>query len=218
MNGPTYSICLDVGAEQDYSVFTILRRLQNMEPDPARDKDTIGLPHYGLVYLEQMPLKTRYPDVYERAEYIHKSVRGDCHFLVDATGVGNPVVQSLRHLSPIPIVIVSGLTVNARENGGYNVPKREIVTALQGVMHSRRLQIAKGLPHQEQLKKEILSFKMRPRDSGNIEYGAASERIHDDMVMSLAINIWYNERMYGYKMEADLLKQEEAYDPFEAYA
>lgn len=218
MIGPTYSVCLDVGSEQDYSVFSILRRLQNLEPNPAGEKDDLGLPHYGLVYLEQMALKTRYPDIYDRAEYILKSIRGDCHFLVDATGVGNPVVQAIRHLNPIPIVIVSGLTVNARENGGYNVPKREIVTSLQAVMHSRRLQIAKGLPHQEQLKKEILSFKMKPRDSGNIEYGAASERVHDDIVMSLAINIWYNERMYGYKMTSDLLTRDEEYDPFEAYA
>lgn len=218
MMGPTYSVCLDVGSEQDYSVFTILRRLENREGNPAADKPDYGLPHYGLVYLEQMPLKTRYPDVYDRAEYILKSIHNDAHFLVDASGVGNPVVQAMQHLNPIPIVIVSGLTVNVRESGGYNVPKRDIVTALQGVMHSRRLQIAKALPFQEQLKKQILGFKMKPRESGNVEFAAMSERTHDDVVMSLAINIWYNEKVYGYKMPADLITKEEAYDPFEEYA
>lgn len=213
---PRYSVCLDVGSEQDHSVFTVLRYIDARIKNPAGED--IDLPHYGLVYLEQMPLKTQYPEIIARAAYILDSMRHNAHFLVDATGVGNPVVQMMQHLNPIPIVIVSGHTVNQRETGGYNVPKREIVTSLQAVMHGRRLQIAKGLDHIEQLKKEILGFKMKVRDSGSIGWEAASERTHDDIVMSLGVNVWYNEKMYGYRMSSNLFESsEEPYDPFEAY-
>ena len=215
---PTYSVCLDVGSERDHSVFTILRILDHKIANPAEPVDDSGMPHYGLVYLEQMPVKTQYNAIMDRADYIITSVKRDCHFLVDATGVGNPVVQMLQHLAPIPIVIVSGHTVNARENGGYNVPKREIVTSLQAIMHSRRLMIAAGLPHLEDLRKQMLSFKMKQRDTGSLGFEAATERTHDDIVMSLAVNVWYLERMYGYKISADTLIQEEVYDPFEHYA
>ncbi len=218
MIGPTFSVCADVGSEQDHTVFTVLRRLDQRLPNPRADIDDYGLPHYGLVYLEEMPLKTPYPAVCDRAREILAKVR-DAHFLVDATGVGNPVVQMMMDLAPIPIVIVTGHTVNARENGGYNVPKREIVTALQAVLHDRRLRIAPDLPRAERLREQILSFKMKPRQSGNMAFEAETERTHDDMVLSLAINAWYNERMYGYRIEAeDLVDPGEPYDPFLHYA
>ena len=215
---PTYSVSLDVGSEQDHSVFSILRILQHKIANPAEPVDDTGLPHYGLVYLEVMPLKTQYNAVEDRAQAILHGIRNDCHFLVDATGVGNPIYQRLQPLGAIPIIVVSGHTVNARENGGYNVPKRDIVTSLQAVMHSRRLQIASQLPHLDDLRKQILGFKMKPRDSGSLGFEARVEKTHDDIVMSLAVNVWYLERMYGYKISADTLIQEEVYDPFEHYA
>lgn len=215
---PTYSVCLDIGSEQDFSVFTILRIMEHKIANPAEPVDDTGLPHYGLVFLEQMPLKTRYPVIIDRAGAIIRSLRGNCHFLVDASGAGNPVVQMMQELNPIPIFIVGGTIVNARESGGYNVPKREIVTSLQSIMHAGRLQIASGLPHLDQLRNQILGFKMKQRDSGVQAFEAATERTHDDIVMSLAVNVWYLERLYGYKISASTVLPEVEYDPFEAYS
>lgn len=221
MTGPKYSICLDVGAEQDHSVFTVLERKHHMKPELAHrynENDTIGLPHYNLVFLEQLPLKTSYPAIIERTQDILENpvIKNNNHFLIDASGVGNPLMQMMysKGLAPIGVVIVSGLTVNAREGGGYNVPKRDLVTSLQAVMNSRRLQIPKNLPNIEQLRSQILNFKMKQKQSGSIGFEAASERVHDDIVMSLAINIWYLERLYAYEISYTEDKGLEQYDPF----
>lgn len=216
---PRFCLSLDVGSERDHSVLSLIDKKTQYSRSPEGEE--MQLPTYDLPFLERFQLRTPYEVIRQRTEAIlHNpmlSTQG-CHLLIDATGVGNPVVQMFQDLSPIPVVITSGSTVNALGSGGYSVPKRDIVTSLQAVMQSRRLRIAAGLQDIEQLKKEILGFKMRPPSArGYIAFESDTESTHDDIVMSLAINIWYLERMYGYKIPA-ALSELQAYDPLVAYS
>ena len=216
---PKYCLALDVGSERDHSVLTLLSRNVNVTMTPNGEET--HLPSYDLPFLERFPLRTPYEVILNRTkEVMHNpllSTKG-CVLLIDATGVGNPVVQMFQELGPIAVVISSGHVVNALANGGYSVPKRDLVTSLQAVMQSRRLRIASGLKDIEKLKKEILGFKMKPPTrTGHIQFEAESETTHDDIVMSLAMGIWYLEKLFGYKIPENLVEPEH-YDPLEAYS
>jgi len=216
---PRFCLSLDVGSERDHSVLTLLDRKTQYSRGPSGEE--INLPTYDLPFLERFKLRTPYEQIFNRTqEVMHNpllSTKG-CQLLIDATGVGNPIVQMFRKLGPIPIVISAGAVVNALSSGGYSVPKRDIVTSLQAVMQSRRIRIASGLEDIEQLKKEILGFKMRPPTSrGYIAFESDTEATHDDIVMSLAVAVWYLEKLYGYKIPAGIGDQE-SYDPLEIYA
>jgi hypothetical protein len=76
---------------------------------------------------------------------------------VDQTGVGRAVVDMLRQAAGwvVPVTITGGHTVSRADNGSYHVPKKELVTCLQLVMQSRRLQIARSLPDAATLVREL---------------------------------------------------------------
>ena len=65
--------------------------------------------------------------------------------IVDATGVGAPVVDMLRKADLpcrlMPVTITGG-EHDAPVRGGYHVPKRELLTGLQVLVQSGGLQIS----------------------------------------------------------------------------
>jgi hypothetical protein len=87
-------------------------------------------------YLERIPLGTSYPDIVERVCELVRSLelRWKCVLLVDAMGVGAPVVDLLRRAGleckMVPVTITGG-EHPARGADGWRVPKRDLVTAVQ---------------------------------------------------------------------------------------
>src|SRR5215207_410698 len=57
-------------------------------------------PIYEVVYLERLPLGTRYPEVvgHVRTLLATQPLQGNADLVVDATGVGAPVVDMLRSI------------------------------------------------------------------------------------------------------------------------
>jgi hypothetical protein len=59
-----------------------------------------------------------------------------------------------------------------------------LVSALQVVLQSGRLKIARGLPEAETLVNELLNFKSKISAAGHDSYEAWRESVHDDLVLS----------------------------------
>ena len=78
--------------------------------------------------------------------------------------------------------------------GGYNVPKRELVSNLAIQFQSERLKIARNLPEAAQLVEELQNFKMKITLAGNDTYEAWRESDHDDLVLAAAMAAWYGEK------------------------
>ncbi len=225
MTGFAYIVSLDVGSERDPAAISVLQRREVLAPGQAPPRrgevrPEMVIPSYDLRYLDRAELKTPYQELFRRVEtlLLLPDLRGNSHFVLDATGAGMPVVQIMQDLAPIPIVITAGHSSNPRSEGGHSVPKRDLITSLQSVLQSRRLRIAKGVKHLEQLQKEIVGFKMKQSSTGYQSFESATESIHDDLVMSLAIGVWYMEYLYGYRSSVEDLVKADHYDPFEAYA
>jgi hypothetical protein len=120
---------------------------------------------------------------------------------IDATGVGNPVVEMFRTaLVSHPRVEVHAISITAGRSWSvvglrtYHVAKLELVAAVREALETRRLKLTRRLDgspidHADVLKHELLSFRTRITAAAN-EVFAAREGMHDDLVLSVALPIW----------------------------
>jgi hypothetical protein len=149
--------------------FTALAILELIELLGAWDPITYAHRKYvelRLRYLERLPLGTPYPAVAERVVKITRSAEmaGRCTLVVDATGVGRPVVDLLKRERPgcllMPVNITGG-TSESRNGAYYGVPKRDLVTGVQVLLQSGGLQIAAGIPYGAALVEEMAEMRRR---------------------------------------------------------
>jgi hypothetical protein len=97
-----------------------------------------------------------------------------------------------RGLNPVPITIHGGDQVTFE--GGWRVPKRDLVSVLQVTLQTERLKFAKDLPAVETLVQELLAFRVKISEQGHDSYGSWREGSHDDLVLALACAVWFGER------------------------
>ncbi len=151
-----------------------------------------------MPHLERQPLGTSYPDIIERLKDLitrlpdHERLK----IVVDRTGCGRPVVDLMRKekLSVIPVTITAGGSVTGSVFGGYNVPKRELVSNLAIIFQAHRLKISRKLPEAAQLVEELQKFKIKITLAGNDTYEAWRDSDHDDLVFAAAMAAWYGEK------------------------
>ncbi len=116
--------------------------------------------------------------------------------LVDATGLGKPVIDMLKradHQSYLEPVFITGGSAVTKSNGTWHVPKRNLVSTVQVLLQSQRIKIASKLPQASTLVQELQNFRAKISDAGHDSYGAANDwRVgnNDDLVLSLAIALW----------------------------
>jgi hypothetical protein len=116
--------------------------------------------------------------------------------VVDQTGVGRAVVDMLRQAVGwvVPVTITGGHAVTQAEDRSWHVPKKELVTCLQVVMQSRRLQIARSLPDAATLVRELQNFQIKITAAANETFGVWRDGQHDDLVLAVALACWWAER------------------------
>jgi hypothetical protein len=153
-------------------------------------------PRLAVRHLERFKLGTPYPAIVERVGRLLATPpldRGTA-LVVDATGVGAPVVDLFRHagLRPIAVTITGGHEVVA-DRAQAHVPKRELISTVQALLQSGRLKIAEGLPEAATLVRELLAYQVKVSAAGRDTYGAWREGQHDDLVLALALAGWYRQ-------------------------
>jgi hypothetical protein len=184
-------------------------------PQVVREWQTAG--DYRITHLERLALNTAYTEIPARLQEIVMAIRQDwvqlvwretersvrldsapIEMIVDQTGVGRPVVDLLREagLDPAAITIHGGDQVIRVSEREWRVPKRTLVGAVQAAMQARRLKAAESLPDWPVLRKELQGFKARISLSGHDSYGADEtwrDAPHDDLVLSVALGLWFGE-------------------------
>jgi len=189
-----YILGLDLGQSQDFSALVALRKRL------AAD----GKARLTVRGIKRWPLGTLYTQISaDVAEVIGRPPSwpldlAGCTLGVDRTGCGQPVLEMIRGAKPLatirPIFITAGNKVTP-DGRGFNVPKRELVAAVQAALQSRRLEIPSSIPEAKSLEKELLSFKARISTTAHESFEADwREGNHDDLVLALAIAVWLAER------------------------
>ena len=156
-----------------------------------------GKPPLHLRHLERWRGRP-YPDIVATvAEMVAREPFVTCGYalVVDATGVGAPVVDLFRFagVQVVAVTIHGGDAVN-RVRAGFRVPKRELVASVQAVMQTGRLGISEGLDQWPTLKAELQNFKVKidPKTAHD-SYSHWREGQHDDLVLSLAMATWFRD-------------------------
>jgi hypothetical protein len=94
------------------------------------------------------------------------------------------------------ISITGGNQVTQPAPYQLNVPKRDLITALQVAMQNGEFLIANGLKLGKVLEKEMLNFKVKISLSGHDSYEAWREKDHDDLVLSAAMAAWLAQQRF----------------------
>ncbi len=186
----------------------------------SRQMQTAG--SYSVVHLERLALGLSYVAVPERLRSLEDRLRqrwvdlawqerehaarlddAPIDLVMDATGVGRPVLDLFRDVGfdPLGVTITSGDTVTRVSSREYRVPKRHLVSVTQALLQSGRVKAAPALADWPVLKGELANFKAKISLAGHDSYGAGddwrqeSQESHDDLVLALALGIWWGE--YG---------------------
>jgi hypothetical protein len=179
----TYFLGLDLGKSRDFSALAVVERSAVRTGWDAVQFADVFETRVRLVGLERIRLGTSYPRVVERVRSVALKAAdmGSCVLVVDGTGVGAPVVDSLRELDlpcNVVSVTITGGERATRVSGGWNVPKRDLMAGLRMMIERADLEIAAGLRERRTLLDELIHF------------GKASTQTHDDLVMAAALACW----------------------------
>ncbi len=192
-------IGLDLGQAADFTAISVLER--DVRPsgrtDPFRGTEFVD--HLTVIHLERPPLKESYPNIVKRVVDVVRHPRialTGSELIVDATGVGRPVVDMLREsgVQPMPVTITGGQQVNIGDDGFWRVPKRILVSAMAIALQTGRLHVRGKLALAETLTREMLAFKVKINTHANESFEAWREGDHDDLVLSVALAVWWGER------------------------
>ena len=144
---------------------------------------------YRVGYLERLPLGTPYPSIVAYIGRLLGRLPG-AELVIDFTGVGRPVFDMFRFsgITPTGVLITSGI---AETGGGpiHGVPKLDLVSRLQALLHEGRLKIHKDLAEADTLVRELQDFRCEFTAAGHLTFNARSGK-HDDLVLALAIAVW----------------------------
>ena len=206
-----YVCSVDLGSERDYTAISIVERiLKKRDPNipakglwvPKKEPVTI-VSELHLIDMQRVPLKTPYPKICEALvqivndpEYVNQ-----IQLIVDRTGAGIPIIQMmyLYDLCPLGITINSGYTVSTTKDN-YSVPKRDLIHSLLAAIYTHRFRTPP--PSEMEIiqifKEELQGFQMKTKtDTGFDTYEAAMERVHDDLVISAAMAVWWFDKTHG---------------------
>jgi len=200
-----FHVGLDLGQSADYTALAVVQDVT--EKNPAGGTET----YLHLRHLERYPLRTLYPDIANAVAGLLRSpelspteydpnrlshFRRAPELVVDNTGVGPAVTDLLKKkgLRFKAITITGGDKAHV-VTGGYRVPKRDLVSALEVPFHTGRLKVAEDLPLWPALKEELLNFRRKiDLRTAHDSYEHWRETDHDDLVLATALACWWIAR------------------------
>ena len=193
-------IGLDIGQRRDYSAIAILDWVE--ESDGTRDPATYEIIRRNSIrlrHIERVRIGTPFAGVVERVAQITSDPRlQGSTLVVDATGVGAPVVELLRAAHLPCRLIAAQITGGSDESSDavyHRVPKRDLVVGLQVLIEQWDFEIAARSPAAEALVKELTGFKATRSAGGNLRY----EGSRDDLTMALSLAWWWMRKRVAWK-------------------
>lgn len=189
----------------------------------ARHPDDVpvgGDIHYVIRRVERLALGTPYPLVVARLADIHAALvsagrpvgelqhprfkemyspratgRHIHAVLVDATGVGTPVVDLLKekNIYPLTAVYLTGGEKATTSNGELHLAKALLVSRLQVLLQQRRIHLP-DTPESRALTEELLNYEIRVTENANLQAGVFKTGKHDDLATALGLACWDDDQ------------------------
>jgi hypothetical protein len=177
---------VDIGQRRDPTAIAVV------EQEERRGTEI----HHIARHLERLPLGTPYPAVAERVVAVvggvHAVTSGEAPTLyVDATGVGTPIVDTLRAAGVADLARLLAVYFNHGdrrkvERDEIKLGKAWLVSRMQALLQSGLLHLPRTA-EAEVLAKELLDYEIRVTEDANDRYGAFRVGAHDDLVTALGL-------------------------------
>lgn len=161
---------------------------------------------YNLRLLEQAPLGEAYPLQAQRVKRILAREAIAVHeprVWVDYTGVGRAVYDIFKQERVpriVPVTITFGGEAGPNGHGGHSVPKIDLISRLQALMHTGKLHMPDTLPLAKVFRRELLDFRVSYTAVGNATFGAR-EGAHDDLILAVALAVYGLSRPEAVKID-----------------
>ena len=153
---------------------------------------------FDVRHIERVPLGTSYVDITAIVAAIKNRppLRYDADLLIDETGVGRAVgdIFDDAGLKPIRVTITAGANDATQESSRrWHVPKMVLISALDARLHTGELRFAAELQEAGTMAEELKDFRRKVSAAGRHQYEARVGR-HDDLVLSVALAVWWASR------------------------
>ncbi|HXO19431.1 MAG TPA: hypothetical protein VOA87_05840 [Thermoanaerobaculia bacterium] len=187
-------IGIDIGQKRDPTAICVAQADDDLE---LVGKTGV---HFAVRYLQRLPLRTPYPEVAKQLVRLIGAVRERAPettptVFVDATGVGQPVVDLLREgvrgAWVHAVYFTHGDRRSKENDGSVSLGKAWLVSRLQALLQAGRLHLPK-IPEAEALAQELLDYEIRVSEDANDRYGAFRVGTHDDLVTALGLAVQVN--------------------------
>jgi hypothetical protein len=185
---------LDLGQRADPTALAVVE-LQDREDD---DEDAMPgtrppVTHFLVRHLKALPLRTPYPQVVAYVGAVAAAIAGrtgeEPRLFVDATGLGQPVVDAFR-AAPVPVILRPTYFTHgdrrSEEHGEVRLGKAWLVSRLQVLLQQQRIHLPRSRDA-EALAKELLDYEIRVDERANDTYGAFKVGTHDDLVTAVGL-------------------------------
>jgi hypothetical protein len=193
-------IGLDLGQARDHTAIAVLERTEISLGQSPVTFERIIQTRYSFRHLERLPLGMDYPSMVEHVRTLVQRpelAQSQTTLVVDATGVGRPVVDLLRRASlpcrVVPVTITGG-DKETCESIMWHVPKRDLIAGLMVLFQRGEVAICGHLPESETLAAELAGMRIKVSLSGHDTYGTWREGEHDDLVLAAALACWRGAR------------------------
>ena len=184
---------LDLGQANDWTALTVIEQTEIAgAPENA-------LFRYDIRHCDRVR-RVPFDKIAERVRDLVERLAESVVLVVDKTGLGAPVNNILEMVGVqaqiVPVTITGGNEA-VRHGAEWTVPKRDLATTVAVCLQTGRLHIGREVPHAETLMREMQNFRVRISVSGHDTYEAWRSADHDDLVLSVALAVWYCEHGQG---------------------
>jgi len=183
----TVTIGIDIGQKRDPTAIAVAE--MEWRAAAGRTED-----HYIVRHLQRLPLGTEYPAITARlgevVANVHKHGAPVQSVYVDATGVGQPVVDQLKGagLRITAVYFTYGDRRKENEDKSITLGKAFLVSRLKVLMQSGRIHLPQT-DEMDAMQKELLDYEIRVDEQANDRYGAFKVGAHDDLVTALGLAV-----------------------------
>ncbi len=204
---------VDLGQSNDPTAICVLQHrvipeekwIPNHKNQTSRQERT---EHFDVRHLERLPLGMSYPEQVQRVANVlaRPPLNTGCKLIIDETGVGRAVgdIFDAAGLYPNRITITAGQEATQQSGNRWHVAKGILISGVDARLHTGELRIAEALSDAGALQEELKDFQRKVSDAGRATYNARVGA-HDDLVLAVAISLWFATNMPTTSVEPFLL-------------
>jgi len=211
----TIAVGLDLASRNDYPAVAVLEKIESPEVDaagsPVFESDMVHqkltIPRYEVRNLRRLARGTSYlPIIAEVGRLMSHPDLAGATLCVDRNGVGDVFFDLLvaANFKNLMAVVTTGSTNREKHiEDGFSVGKQQLVNALQAVLQTGRLKIARDGEFVKEFMEELRAFSVTVSDRGHASYAAAGSA-KDDLVMACAYGLFplYDRKMGAWTSES----------------